>query len=123
MTILVLLKCALVVLGIWGGAKLLADVARCFKMPPRSPLPWEVAPIVDDGPIKTARQCLLDATSDQALDLVFYDRKEDPDLPLGMIEALLENGEITVEEIVAQFKRSLRENLGLRAQARQGGLQ
>jgi len=42
---------------------------------------------------------------------LYYDRKEDEDLPNGAIETAIENGEITTDEIVDKFKQALIENL------------
>lgn len=54
-------------------------------------------------PEKTRRQHVLDRVSDLVVNLLYYDRKEDEDLPVGAIEAALEAGEITVAEIIGHF--------------------
>lgn len=56
---------------------------------------------------------ILMAAADQALDLVFYDRKEDEDLPRGSIEDAVESGVVGTGEIVAAFRARLFEALGL----------
>ena len=38
---------------------------------------------------------------------LYYDRKEDEDLPEGEIQKALDNNEITFEEIVITFKKEL----------------
>lgn len=57
----------------------------------------------------SVRQLILDTTSDAATDLMCYGRKEDEELTLGAIELAVENGEITVDEIIAAFKTTLME--------------
>lgn len=44
-------------------------------------------------------------------DLLYYDRKEDEDLPVGQIESLLASGELTIDEMVNQFRSQLESNL------------
>ena len=53
------------------------------------------------------RNVILNTVYDSVGDLLYYDRKEDEDLPLGAIESAVQNGEITVDEIVAKFKERL----------------
>ena len=43
--------------------------------------------------------------------LMYYDRKEDDDIPRGAIEGAIERGEITVDEIVAKFREELEKGL------------
>ena len=56
--------------------------------------------------MKSRRQHILDCTDDLASALLYYDRKEDEDLRVGAIEEAIAAGEITVDEIVAQFKKA-----------------
>ena len=56
--------------------------------------------------IKTRREHILDCADDLAGAFMYYDRKEDKDLPRGAIEEAIAAGEITVDEIVAQFKKA-----------------
>lgn len=44
---------------------------------------------------------------DSVQDFVYYDRKDDEDLPRGAIEQAIDSGEITIDDIVNQFKESL----------------
>ena len=53
------------------------------------------------------KQLILDTVSDLVSNFMYYDRKEDEDLPKGAIENAIESGTITVDEIVAQFKADL----------------
>jgi len=53
------------------------------------------------------RQIILDTVSDLAADLLYYDRKDDEELPRGAIEAAVARGEITVDEIVEHFRAQL----------------
>ena len=56
---------------------------------------------------KSRRELILDTVSDLVSNLLWYDRKEDEDLPRGEIEAAIAAGEITVEEIVVAFAAEL----------------
>lgn len=42
---------------------------------------------------------------------LYYDRKDDEELPMGEIEKAIQNGVITVDEIVATFKAELEKEL------------
>lgn len=50
------------------------------------------------------RKYILDVTSDLAGQFLYYDRKDDEDLPVGAIEQAIADGVITVDEIVDRFK-------------------
>jgi hypothetical protein len=51
---------------------------------------------------------LIAATvSDAVAGFMYYDRKEDPGLPLEAIENAIQDGVITVEEIVHMFEEEL----------------
>ena len=43
--------------------------------------------------------------------LLYYDRKEDNELPRGVIEKAIKNGIISVDEIVALFEKELKKNI------------
>lgn len=53
---------------------------------------------------KTRKQRILDTASDAGLNFSYYDRKECEDLPVGAIDKAIEDGEVTVEEILAAFR-------------------
>ena len=55
---------------------------------------------------------LEDTVSDLITDFLYYDRKEDDQLPCGMIEDAVKDGKITVDEIVDLFRTHLTEGLG-----------
>lgn len=50
---------------------------------------------------------ILATIHDLVLNFVVYDRKSDDQLPRGSIEDAVAAGEISVNEIVAEFKRQL----------------
>lgn len=50
---------------------------------------------------------ILGYTSYLVVDFLYYDRKEDEDLPRGAIEDAIKSGEITAEEIGDEFKKLL----------------
>jgi hypothetical protein len=56
---------------------------------------------------KQRKQLILEAISDCVADLVWYDRKEDDDLPRGAIEEAVLSGEITIKEMVRTFEEEL----------------
>ena len=53
----------------------------------------------------------LNTLSDLVADYLYYDRKDDEDLPRGAIQTLIEEGDLKVEIIVAHFKKILIEFL------------
>ena len=59
----------------------------------------------------TTKNLILGSVADLISDLLYYDRKDDECLPKGAIELAIENGEITVDEIVEHFKKSLEDEL------------
>ncbi len=42
---------------------------------------------------------------------MYYDRKEDEDLPVGYINEAVKSKEITIDEIVEEFRKSLTASL------------
>lgn len=56
----------------------------------------------------TRRQRILNEVEHIVGLLLYYDRKEDNDLPLGAIEEAIKNGEINIEEMVSLFAVELR---------------
>lgn len=60
----------------------------------------------------SSKMDMLEPTiSDMVADFLYYDRKEDEDLPRGEIERAIANNEISVDEIVDCFEKHLREGL------------
>lgn len=60
---------------------------------------------------KTRRERIESVLSDMVSDLLYYDRKEDWDLPRGAIEKAIKHGEITIEEMINLFETELRKGL------------
>lgn len=56
---------------------------------------------------KTKKEILADTVADLVGQLLYYDRKEDEELPRGAIEAMIDKGVVTREEIVELFKVEL----------------
>lgn len=54
------------------------------------------------------RELILASAASAARDFVFYDRKEDEELPRGSIQDAIAAGEITVRDIVTAFEADLR---------------
>jgi hypothetical protein len=57
------------------------------------------------------RQLILASVDDLTITLTYDDRREDEDLPRGAIEEAVKAGEITVDEMVDQFRRGLARRL------------
>ena len=45
---------------------------------------------------------------DMVSNLMYYDRKEDAELPVGEIQRMIEDGELTIDELVKAFDKELR---------------
>ena len=50
---------------------------------------------------------------DLVSDFLYYDRKEDEDLPVGEIETQITTGKTSIKEIVAIFEEKLKEGLNI----------
>jgi hypothetical protein len=59
----------------------------------------------------TRKKLILNAIGTTVADFLYYNRKNDEDLPLDAIEAAITLGEITVDEIVGAFRQELTEGL------------
>lgn len=55
----------------------------------------------------TRREGILNTIIDLAADFLYYDRKEDEELPVGSIEESIRAGEVTVAEIVSVFRQTI----------------
>ncbi len=56
---------------------------------------------------------VFNVISDLISDFLYYDRKEDGELEQGEIERMVESGEISIHEIVAQFEIEIKRGLGV----------
>jgi hypothetical protein len=54
---------------------------------------------------------ILDAAHDAGVDFLYYDRKHDEDLIVGVIENYISSGSISVDDIVASFRRAIEEGI------------
>ena len=57
------------------------------------------------------KELTLGTIRDLVSNLLYYDRKEDEELPRGAIEGAVERGDLTVDEMVAAFRLSLEKGL------------
>jgi hypothetical protein len=57
------------------------------------------------------RDNILNTVDDLVGSFLYYDRKEDEDLPRGSIETAIANKEVSIDEIAAFFKAKLIEGL------------
>ncbi len=53
------------------------------------------------------KQTILDTISDLCSDFLYYDRKEDEDLTMEQLNEAVKNGEITIDEMVSEFRKHL----------------
>lgn len=58
------------------------------------------------------KELILTTIKDMVSNLLYYDRKDDGELPPGSIEKEVEDGEITIGEMIAAFADALIEGLG-----------
>ena len=54
------------------------------------------------------KQTILDTIEDLCSDFLYSDRKEDEDLTMELLNKAVEEGEITVKEMVDKFESCLR---------------
>ncbi len=59
----------------------------------------------------TRKELILGTISDGVSDLMYYDRKEDEQLPRGAIEEAIQKGELTMEDMVDAFQEALKEHI------------
>lgn len=57
------------------------------------------------------KEQILATIEDDVTDFLYYDRKEDHLLPKGVIEAAVEMGRITVDEMVDAYRKALEKGL------------
>jgi len=53
------------------------------------------------------KQAIRNTIDDLVSGLLYYDRKKDEDLPPGAIQEAVKNGEITIDQIVIEFRKHL----------------
>lgn len=53
------------------------------------------------------KQKIIDIISDLCSDFLYYDRKEDEDLSMEQLNKAVADGEITIEEMVVEFRKHL----------------
>ena len=51
------------------------------------------------------KQIIINTVTDLAANFLYYDRKEDSQLNVKQLDVAIKKGEITTDEIVAEFKR------------------
>ncbi|NIT79526.1 MAG: hypothetical protein GWO44_22195 [Thermoplasmata archaeon] len=59
----------------------------------------------------TRAEHIRGTVTDLVAKFLYYDRKEDEELPVGEIEAAIRCGEISVDEICELFSSGVRENI------------
>lgn len=56
-------------------------------------------------------EIILNTITDLVSKFMYYDRKEDEELPVDAIENAIRNGEITLDEIVDKFRSEIEKAL------------
>ena len=56
------------------------------------------------------KEYIFGSVEDLVSNFLYYDRKEDEDLPVGKIEELIEDKTISIDELVERFRQALLEN-------------
>jgi len=59
----------------------------------------------------STKEIILGTMEDMVSDFLYYDRKEDEDLPLGFIENAINTHEIDIKDIVTKFEAELLKGL------------
>lgn len=54
------------------------------------------------------KQKILDTISNLCSDFLYYDRKEDEDLTMEQLNEAVKSGEITIDEMVEEFRKHLK---------------
>lgn len=57
------------------------------------------------------KKIILNTVDDLVVDFIYYARKEDEVLQRGIIEAYIQSGDVTIEEIVERFSKKLHDAL------------
>lgn len=60
---------------------------------------------------KSRSEIIQDTVADLASKFMYYDRKEDEDLPVGAIEEALKAGEVSVDQLAGLFADAIRDSL------------
>lgn len=53
------------------------------------------------------KQKIFDTISDLCSNFLYYDRKEDEELSMKQLNGAVKKGEITIDEMVAEFRKHL----------------
>lgn len=61
------------------------------------------------------KQIILNTISDLCSNFLYYDRKEDEDLTMEQLNEAVKNGEITIDEMVAEFRKHLQNTFNMQS--------
>ncbi len=59
------------------------------------------------------KEQVLGLVEDLVSGLLYYDRKDDEDTPVGFIEEAIKNNYITIEDMVEEFRTQLYKNISV----------
>lgn len=57
------------------------------------------------------RETVFAVIDDMIADLLIHDRRNDEDLPEGEVERLIQNNDLSIDDMVERFRESLEEHL------------
>jgi hypothetical protein len=68
-----------------------------------------IEPLESEKPVETKRlnELIDNYIADMVIDFLHYDRNEDDDLPLDLIENSVKAGTLTIDEMVESFRKYL----------------
>lgn len=64
--------------------------------------------------MEDVKENILSYFQDLISDFLYYDRKEDEEMPRGYIEDAVKSGAITVDDMVEKFRKELTRGLGIK---------
>lgn len=68
-------------------------------------------PIVETPTASELKKKVLAIVSDLVGSFLYYDRKEDEEMPRGFIDKMVKSGGITIDEMVTEFRKHLENSL------------
>ncbi len=57
------------------------------------------------------KEAVLGLVGDIVSDLLYYNRKDDEDIPVGYIEEAIKNKYLTIDDMIEEFKTQLYKNI------------
>lgn len=86
---------------------LIEEVKATFPSADTSSLQFWLRKTKVINPNEALRESVIDIVSDAMSNLLYYDRQEDEEFPVGKIEELIKEGVISVDEILEVVRKNL----------------